>query len=122
MKMKLPLPVAPKKMQQRKTTSSKNVAKINQQLNTASKQFHAALAQENYTAAYQFILPAYKLVPEHAGILMDLAYTELRLEQYTKAFSHYKKAIQFSGKVVDTNVYDGITEVCHFLKEEEEKK
>ena len=122
MKMKLPLPVAPKKMQQRKTTSSKNVAKINQQLNTASKQFHAALAQENYTAAYQFILPAYKLVPEHAGILMDLAYTELRLEQYTKAFSHYKKAIQFSGKVVDTNVYDGITEVCHFLKQEEEMK
>ena len=120
MKMKLPLPIAPKKIQQKKIVSPKNVAKINQQLNAASKQFHVALAQENYAAAYQFILPAYKLVPEHAGILMDLAYTELRLEQYTKAFLHYKKAIQLSGKVVDTNVYDGMTEVCHFLKQPED--
>lgn len=122
MKMKLPLPIAPKKIQQKKIVSPKNVAKINQQLNAASKQFHVALAQENYVAAYQFILPAYKLVPEHAGILMDLAYIELRLEQYTKAFSHYKKAIQLSGKVVDTNVYDGMTEVCHFLKQPEDLK
>ena len=122
MKMKLPLPIAPKKIQQKKIVSPKNVAKINQQLNAASKQFHVALAQENYAAAYQFILPAYKLVPEHAGILMDLAYIELRLEQYTKAFSHYKKAIQLSGKVVDTNVYDGMTEVCHFLKQPEDLK
>ena len=83
MKMKLPLPIAPKKIQPKKTASPKNVAKINQQLTAASKQFHAALAQQNYAAAYQFILPAYKLVPEHAGILMDLAYTELRLEQYS---------------------------------------
>ena len=115
MKMKLPLPVAPKKMQPKKQQSTKEVVKINQKLDAASKAFRGAVAQENYELAYQHILPAYKLAPEHAGILMDLAYTELKLGHYEKAFSRYKKAIRFSGSVVNTNIYDGMTEASHFL-------
>ncbi len=55
------------------------------------------------------------MVPKHAGALSDLAYTELRLGRYNDAYQHYLQAIQASGANVNTNLYDGLTEVCHHL-------
>ncbi len=120
MKMKLPLPKPPiKKTQQVKITKS-NIGDINKKLNAASKAYRAAIARLDYADAYQQILPAYKLVPNHATILMDMAYTELRMRRYEQAYSHYLEAIQYSATQVDTNIYDGLTEVCHFLDKKNE--
>lgn len=119
MKMKLPLPVAPRKKQQTKVQS---VANLNQKLEKFSKAFRAAIAKEDYELSYQQILPAFKLVPTHAGILMDMAYTELRLKRYDKAYQRYLKAIQYSQGHVDPNIYDGLAEVCHFLNKPDELK
>ncbi len=69
---------------------------------------------------YKRILPAYTLVPTHSSILMDLAYTELRLQHYEQAYSHCLKAIQYSVGAVATNIYDGLSEVCHFLDKQTE--
>lgn len=118
MKMKLPLPMAPNK----KIAQSKPSMNLNKKLDAASKAFRAALAKNDFEEAYAQILPAFKLVPTHAGILMDLAYTELKLARYEKAYARYLKAIEYSQGNVDTNIYDGLTETCHFLNKVEEMK
>lgn len=53
--------------------------------------------------------------------MSDLAYTELRLRRYGDAYQHYMQAIKASGSNVNTNLYDGLTEVCHHLNKKEEK-
>lgn len=118
MKMKLPLPKPPIKSQ----NQQKNVVDLNKKLDAASKKFRQAIQKNDYQDAYKQILPAYKLVPNHPKILMDLAYTELRLQQFDQARHHYLKAIQASAGNVDTNIYDGMAEVSHFLKNQDELK
>ena len=118
MKMKLPLPVAPHK----KIKPPKPSLNLNKKLDAASKAFRAALAKNDYEEADAQILPAFKLVPTHAPILMDMAYTELKLQRYEKAYNRYLKAIECSQGNVDTNIYDGLTETCHFLNKAEEMK
>ena len=113
--MKLPLPKPPAKI---KKQLSRN--ELNQKLDLASKAFRAAITKENYIEAYQKILPAHQLLPQHPSILMDLAYTELRLKKFDLAYEHYHKAVKYSGANVDTNIYDGLAEVCHFLGKNEE--
>lgn len=115
MKMKLPLPIAPAK----KNVKPQGAVNLNKKLDAASKAFRAALAKNDYQDAYNQILPAFKLVPNHPNILMDMAYTELRMGQYEKAYQRYLKAIEYSGTQVDTNIYDGLAEVSHFLKNQE---
>lgn len=118
MKMKLPLPVAP----QKKNLHAQASVNLNKKLDAASKGFRAALAKQDYEAAYAQILAAFKLVPTHAPILMDMAYTELKLQRYEKAYQRYLKAIEYSQGKVDPNIYDGLTETCHFLTKTEEMK
>ena len=116
--MKLPLPIAPVKKQNKPQGS----IGLNKKLDVASKAFRAALTKNDFQEAYKHILSAYKLVPQHPSILMDMAYTELRLGQYEKAYKRYQSAIQHSPNTVDTNIYDGLAEVCHFLKNSEALK
>lgn len=114
--MKLPLPIAPNKKQ----NQSSSTANLNKKLGAASTAFKAAIAKEDFEDAYAQILVAFKLVPTHASILMDMAYTELRLKRYDKAYGRYLKAIEHSGSHVDPNIYDGLTETCHFLNDTDE--
>lgn len=116
MKMKLPLPMAPNKKQNQPRASMN----LNKKLDAASKGFKAAIAKNDYEAAYAQILPAFKLVPTYAPILMDMAYTELRLGRYEKAYARYLKAVEHSGANVDTNIYDGLAEVSHYLNLQDE--
>ncbi|WP_089605916.1 tetratricopeptide repeat protein [Acinetobacter piscicola] len=118
MKMKLPLPKAPIKQQINKN----NIAQLNQKLNQFSAQFKAATAQGNYLEAYQAVSQVVKLVPHHAVVMMDLAFTELRLQRYEDAYAHYQQAIQLNPNTIDTNIYDGLAEVCHFLNKPQELK
>ena len=53
--------------------------------------------------------------------MSDLAYTELRLRRYDDAYQHYMQAIKASGSNVNTNLYDGLTEVCHHLNKKKIK-
>lgn len=76
---------------------------------------------KDYAKAYQHVKQAVNLVPKHAGALSDLAYTELRLGRYNDAYQHYLQAIQASGANVNTNLYDGLTEVCHHLKKKKKQ-
>ncbi|AYO55842.1 tetratricopeptide repeat protein [Acinetobacter wuhouensis] len=115
MKMKLPLPKPPNNMHKQMST-----AELNKKLDLASKAFRSALARNNFEEAYQKILPAHQILPQHPSILMDLAYTELRLHKFDLAYDHYKKAIKYSGAKVDPNIYDGLAEVCHFLNKKDE--
>ena len=91
---------------------------MNKILNQHFNAFKQA-AQGDYAKAYQHVKQAVNLVPKHAG-LIRFAYTELRLGRYNDAYQHYLQAIQASGANVNTNLYDGLTEVCHHLKEKEE--
>ena len=115
MKMKLPLPKPPPKAQKKMS-----LAEMNKTLDQASKNFRVAIFKGDYEDAYKKILPAYQLVPQHPNILMDLAFTELRLQKFELAYEHYTKAVKYSGPQVNTYIYDGLTEVCHFLGKSEE--
>jgi len=54
--------------------------------------------------------------------MMDLAFTELRLGRYEDAYQHYHQAIQLNPNAIDTNIYDGLAEVCHYLGKSDELK
>ncbi len=98
-----------------------NPAEMNKILNQHFNAFKQAAAQGDYVKAYQHVKKAVSLVPGHPGALSDLAYTELRLRRYDDAYQHYMQAIKASGSNVNTNLYDGLTEVCHHLNKKEEK-
>ncbi len=118
MKMKLPLPKPPIKRQQK----TQNVAELNKKLDQLSKDFRAKVNVADFLGAYAVINQAFQIVPNNYHVLMDLAYTELRLKRFDDAYKHYIKAIKNSGAKVDTNIYDGMTEVCHFLNRADETR
>ena len=111
MKMKLPLPKIPIKKHKRQI----NVKELNQLLRQFSQKFRISLDKNDFQNAYQYILKANQLAPNHPKILMDLAYTELKLAKFAEAYKHYEQAIQYSSLDIDTNIYDGLTESCYFL-------
>ncbi|MDQ9036081.1 tetratricopeptide repeat protein [Acinetobacter seifertii] len=119
MKKTLSLPKAPIGMMNRHKKI--NPAEMNKILNQHFNAFKQAAAQGDYAKAYQHVKKAVNLVPQHPGALSDLAYTELRLRRYDDAYQHYMQAIKASGSNVNTNLYDGLTEVCHHLNKKEEK-
>ncbi|HAV5536162.1 tetratricopeptide repeat protein [Acinetobacter baumannii] len=119
MKKTLSLPKAPIGMINRHKKT--NPAEMNKILNQHFNAFKQAAAQGDYVKAYQHVKKAVSLVPGHPGALSDLAYTELRLRRYDDAYQHYMQAIKVSGSNVNTNLYDGLTEVCHHLNKKEEK-
>lgn len=116
--MKLPLPKPPAKQQ----INKKNVAQLNQKLNQISATFKVATAKGDFLIAHQAVSQVLKLVPNHVVAMMDLAFTELRLGRYEDAYTHYHQAIKLNPNVTDTNIYDGLAEVCHFLNKPEEVK
>ncbi|QIL83619.1 tetratricopeptide repeat protein [Diaphorobacter sp. HDW4A] len=78
------------------------------------------MRQADFPGAYQHMLKVNAQVPGRASVLMDLAYSALRCGLHEEAFRHYQKAIEVSGASVNTNIYDGLAEVCHHLKNQEE--
>lgn len=119
MKKTLSLPKAPIGMMNRHKKT--NPAEMNKILSQHFNAFKQAAAQGDYAKAYQYVKKAVNLVPQHPGALSGLAYTELRLRRYDDAYQHYMQAIKASGSNVNTNLYDGLTEVCHHLNKKEEK-
>lgn len=113
--MTFPLPKPPAKMQKKLST-----VELNKKLADAFQQFQVAIQRDDFAQAYSKILPAHQLLPQHPKILMDLAYTELKLKKLDLAYTHYLKAIKYSGADVDPNIYDGLTEVCYFLEKHDE--
>ncbi|AXY55559.1 tetratricopeptide repeat protein [Acinetobacter chinensis] len=116
MKMKLPLPKPPV----RQPIKKQNIEQLNKKLAQLSALFRQATAQKDYEAARKHVAEVLKYVPDHVVAMMDLAFTELRLERYEDAYRHYLKAISLSKARVDTNIYDGLTEVCYQLDKPDE--
>lgn len=87
-----------------------------------SRKYLELVRLNDFRAAYQHMLKVNALVPGRASVLMDLAYSALRCEQFDEAYKHYKKAIEISGAKVNTNIHDGMVEVCHALKNADELK
>ena len=113
MKNTIPLP---------KMNKPLSTQQLNQKLHKLQSEYKHYQQQGNEQAAYQKLLAAYQLVPAHFAVLADLAYLELRLGLYQKAYQHYLKAIQHSPASAKVNLYDGMTEVCHYLGLEAERK
>lgn len=118
MKKTLSLPKAPIGMNFRH--KKMNPAEINKTLNQCAQAFKQASAAGDYLKAYQHAKQAIQLVPQHPGVLSDLAYAELRLQRFGDAYTHYLQAIKASGQNVNTNLYDGLTEVCRYLNKQDE--
>ena len=92
---------------------------MNKILNQHFNAFKQAAAQGDYVKAYQHVKSS-KSGSRTSRALSDLAYTELRLRRYDDAYQHYMQAIKASGSNVNTNLYDGLTEVCHHLNKRRE--
>jgi tetratricopeptide (TPR) repeat protein len=122
MKMKLPFPLPPTKNKVQAKNSKKQLENLNQKLEEAAKKFKLASQKGNYELAYEHLLTAYKLAPMHPTILMDMAYTQLRLERFEQAYQTYLNCIENAQSSIDTNVYDGMTEVCYYLNKPAEMK
>lgn len=129
--MKLPLPKPPAHLQQRFAQKSKNSTSKNskqgkspQQLQVFLQQtgdaFRAASARGDYAQAYELVKSVLQYVPQHPNANMDLAYTELRLQRFEQAYTHYLQAIQYFAGKVDTNLYDGLAETCYHLNKPDE--
>ena len=97
-----------------------NPAKLNQQLTQWGLEFRQLSAQGHYAGALLLVQKVLQLVPKHPNANMDLAYTELRLGRYADAYAHYHRAIEYFGAQVDTNLYDGLAEVCYYLNKHDE--
>lgn len=114
--MKFPLPKPPVNQQM----NQKNIAQLNQKINKLSEEFKKTYANGDFLAAYQAVYQVLKLVPNHVVAIMDLALTELRLKRYDDAYRHYQQAIKLNPNKIDTNIYDGLAEVCHYLEKKED--
>lgn len=113
---------APKRRGGNPAATSRNIDKLNTLLGECSRQYKSAIDRNDFAEAYRHMLKAYSLAPGHAPVIMELAYTELRLGRHKDAYQHYLKAIQVSQPNVATNIYDGMTEVCHFLGKEDDMR
>lgn len=129
--MKLPLPKAPAHLQQRPQKKGKHAAskqhshsqnpqQLQQFLQQTGQAFREATARGDYAQAHDLVKSVLRHVPQHPNANMDLAYTELRLQRYAEAYQHYHQAIQYFGAQVDTNLYDGLAEVCYYLNKPDE--
>lgn len=91
---------------------------ILQQLGQKSK---AAFKTKDYKAAQKYILRVLEIAPKQKIAWMDLATVTLRLSEYEQAYRYFQTCMQYMGNEVDTNVYDGMTEVCYWLEKYDEQ-
>lgn len=113
--MKLPLPKPTIKMVKNNKKSSQNSS-----LEQSAQLFLNYTQQAKYHEAYDVIYPVYLQHQHNPSILMNLAFVELRLQDYEQAYQHYHQAILQSGSKVETNIYDGLAEVCYLLHKTDE--
>ena len=100
--------------------SSAYARRQNASIGELSKKYLELMRLQDYAGAYRHMLKVNVQVPGRASVLMDLAFSALRAGLPEESYRHYRKAIDISGSSVNTNIYDGLVEVCHALKHEDE--
>ena len=101
--------------------SSAYARRQNASVGELSKKYLELIRLQDYAGAYRHMLRVNMQVQGRASVLMDLAFSALRAGLPEEAYRHYRKAIEISGaSSVNTNIYDGLVEVCHALKNEDE--
>lgn len=108
-------PVAIKKQKQSAKSpqlKQKSSQQAQAKLAQINANYKAAIAQDQFDVAVQYAKSALKLLPSHPQITSDLAFAYLRLGQLQQAYDTYQQAIAAG---VDTNMYDGMTEVSWHL-------
>ena len=93
-----------------KPRSPKDIAQMNQRLSALGQRFVQLSAQGEHAAALAVNVQARALLPEHPQIMGDAALCHLRLRDYEKAYTLYRKACALAPN--DVNLWDGLTEVC----------
>lgn len=98
-----------------------SLEQVNAILSGLSQQTKAAFRAKDYKKAQEVILKVLDIAPRNTIAWMDLATTTLRMENYQLAYDYFKTCMQYMGDEIDTNAYDGMTEVCFGLKKQEEQ-
>lgn len=96
------------------------LTQLNQILGQLSLQVRDLFEQKDFRAAQPIIEQVLAFVPNHPIALMNLATVHLRQQHYVEAYQLFQQAEAVMGEQVDAFVYNGLTEVCHFLNQKEQ--
>lgn len=107
--------------EQQTGAESINLEEINAVLTRLSHQIQQAFRQQDFQMAEQLLIKVLNIAPYHPLAWMDLASAALRQKKHQDAYQYSLKAIHFMQDQVDTNVYDGLTEICHELGNTDEQ-
>lgn len=95
---------------------------LNKVLLDYSHQARSAFDRHDYVQATHLVREVLNIVPNHPIALSDLAIAVLRLGDYESAYQYFMQALEASGNNVSINLYDGLTEVCFYLKKVRDQK
>lgn len=85
------------------------------------KQFMSLVTQNKYDQCLALLKPAVLRFPNNTTLLNNIGLCHLRLKQYQQAYDSYIKSLQLkSGLAANTNIYDGLCEVCYYLDKKQE--
>lgn len=94
----------------------------NKLLLALSKKVRTALDQKDYSTAKSLVERVLSIAPKHSTAWCDLAFVEIRLNEYESGYQHAMNALAFSKAPIDPNIYDILTEVCAESKRYEEMR
>lgn len=85
------------------------------------KEFLTLLNQQKFSEGLALLNANLNNHPNNTALLNNIALCYLRLGQYQQAYEYYSKSLKInSGLKADTNLYDGLAEVCYYLDKPEE--
>jgi hypothetical protein len=90
---------------------------------TIHKQFMVFLDQGKYEQGLALLNTHLPRFPKNIALLNNIALCHLRLRHYQQAYDGYQKSLTIaSGLDANTNLYDGLCEVCHHLDKKDEQQ
>lgn len=85
------------------------------------KQFMTLLNQHKYDQGLTLLNTHLPRFPNNIALINNIALCQLRLRQYQQSYDSYQHSLKIaSGLAANTNVYDGLCEVCHYLEKIDE--
>ncbi|WP_186474060.1 tetratricopeptide repeat protein [Psychrobacter sp. KCTC 72983] len=86
-------------------------------------QFMGLLNQSKYEQGLALLHSHLPRFPNNTALLNNIALCQLKLKQYQKAYDGYQQSLNITSDLAaDTNVYDGLCEVCHYLDKTDEQQ
>lgn len=86
-------------------------------------QFMTLLNQNKYEQGLALLNSCLPRFPNTIALLNNIALCQLRLRHYQQAYDGYQQSLAIaSGLAANTNVYDGLCEVCYYLDKTDERQ